>query len=106
MTTTEVLRVQLDNVQHELHLLQVENNKLRAEAEEQSAEIEDLRQRLLDSEEKVIGAEQEVELCQCETEKLTSALTGIKEEYAGIEVTQGRVVEEGQFSRAAEEYWK
>ena len=81
MTTTEALRLQLDNARQEIQQLQVENKKLRAEVqrgEEQSAEIEELRQRLLDSEEKVIGAEQEAEQWKEETEKLSTALSGVK----------------------------
>ena len=86
MTTTEMLRLQLDNVQQEIQQLQVKN-KLQAEVqlgEEQSAEIEKLIQRLLDSEEKVIGAEQEAEQWKEETKKLCTALAGVKEAYETI----------------------
>lgn len=84
MTTTEVLKLQLGNTRREVQQLQVDNQKFQAEVrlgEEQLAEIEELRQRLLDSEEKVIGAEQEAEQWKEETEKLSTALAGVKEEY-------------------------
>ena len=53
MTATEALRVQLDNLQWELQLLQVENKRLQVDSEEQRGdkqsvkvleEAEDLRQ--------------------------------------------------------------
>ena len=85
MTTTEVLKLQLDNARREMQQLQVDNQNFQAEVwrgEEQSAEIEELRQRLLNSEEKVIGAEQEAEQWKEEMEKLSTALAGaVKEEY-------------------------
>ena len=84
MMTTEVLRLQLDNVWQEMQQLQVENKKLRAEVqlgEEQSVEIEELRQRLLDSEEKVIGAKQEMEQWKEGTGKLSTVLAGVREVY-------------------------
>ena len=38
MSTTEVLRTQLDNVRRELHKLQVENQKLRTQCSEEARE--------------------------------------------------------------------
>ena len=62
--------------------------------EEQSAELEELKQRLLDSEEKVIGAEQEAEQWKEETEKLSIALAGVKEEHKTItKLLKGELVE-------------
>jgi len=68
MSATEALRVQLDNVLHEVQLLRVENSKLHAEEQltdqpsvELMMEMEELRQRLLESEERVIIAEQDAD---------------------------------------------
>jgi len=85
MSTTETLRIQLDNVQCELQLLQVENKKLRTEAsedgerEEMGKEIEELRQRLLENEERVITAEQEVGEWKTSVELLQGKLAEAKQ---------------------------
>jgi len=85
MSTTETLRIQLDNVQCKLQLLQVENKKLRTELpedgerEETRKEIEELRQCLLESEERAIAAEQEVEEWKMSVEQLQGELAEAKQ---------------------------
>ena len=85
MSITETLRIQLDNVQHELQLLQVENKKMRSETaeeverEELRKEIKELRQRLLESEERAITAEQEVEEWKTSVEQLQGKFVETKQ---------------------------
>ena len=76
MTTTEALRVQMDNLQRELQLLQVENKRLRGDKQSSGVreEMEDLRQWLFEAEERALGAEQEAEQWRAEVEQLKETL--------------------------------
>ena len=70
MTTMEVLKLQMDNTQHEIQQLQVDNQKLWAEVQLGEAKLAEIghTQRLLNSEEVVNGAQQEAEQWKKETE--------------------------------------
>ena len=84
MSATEALRVQLDNAQREVQLLQVENSKLRAGEHpgqlveqpnsELIKEVEELRQRFLESEERVIKAEEDTDHWKSVTDQLQTEL--------------------------------
>ena len=84
MSTTEALKIQLDNLQRELQLLQVENKKLRmevpmdGESGRMRKEIDELTQRLFESEEKAITVEQEAEECKTRMEQLQVELEEAK----------------------------
>ena len=96
MTTTEVLKSQLDNVWHEIQQLQVKDASRSATRGRTVSKntIEELT--LLNSEEKVIGAEQEAKQWNEKTVKLSTTLARVKKEYEKItKLFKDELVEKG-----------
>ena len=110
---TEALKIQLDNVTHELQALQVENARLReanpklaSVIDAEHKEMEDLRQNLYDSRECEIQIKQEKEMVErelasikekpvetgktCESEKVARNKANVLLKEAQAEITELR----------------
>ena len=92
MSTTEVLRTQLDNVRRELHELQVENQKLQTQCSEEAreelrGEVTDLKHQLHVAQENEAGTNQNLNKSREEVNELKQQIIELNGHVSKLQQT-------------------